>query len=211
MSQSPHEFDTVGSELQYSGAIVALRVDEVQMPGGRTAKREVVEHHGAVAIAAVNDRDEIALVLQYRHPLGRRLLELPAGLLDAGPDESPLEAAKRELVEETGLAADNWNVLVDVAVSPGFTDEALRVYLATGIREVPRPDPEDEEADMEMQWVGLDDAVDKVLSGEIVNSTAVSGILSLVAARARSVSLRGTDAPWADRPVAFAQRKAAQA
>ena len=122
-----------------------------------------------------------------------------------------MEAAKRELVEETGLAADNWNVLVDVAVSPGFTDEALRVYLATGIREVPRPDPEDEEADMKMQWVGLDDAVDKVLSGEIVNSTAVSGILSLVAARARSVSLRGTDAPWADRPVAFAQRKAAQA
>jgi ADP-ribose pyrophosphatase len=197
--------------LQYSGAIVALRVDEVEMPGGRTAKREVVEHHGAVAIAAVNDRGEVALVLQYRHPLGRRLLELPAGLLDAGPDESPLEAAQRELLEETGLAADHWSVLVDVAVSPGFTDEALRVFLATGISEVPQPDPEDEEADMTVHWFTVDDAVHKVFSGEIVNSTAVSGILSLAASRAGSFPLRDADAPWPDRPTAFALRKAAQA
>jgi ADP-ribose pyrophosphatase len=108
------------------------------------------------------------------------------------------------------LAADHWSVLVDVAVSPGFTDEALRVYLATGISEVPQPDREDEEADMSVHWVALDDAVAKVFSGEIVNSTAVSGVLSLAAARARSVPLRDTDAPWPDRPIAFAQRKAAQ-
>jgi ADP-ribose pyrophosphatase len=149
--------------------------------------------------------------LQYRHPLGRRLLELPAGLLDAGPDESPLEAAQRELLEETGLAADHWSVLVDVAVSPGFTDEALRVFLATGISEVPQPDPEDEEADMTVHWFTVDDAVHKVFSGEIVNSTAVSGILSLAASRAGSFPLRDADAPWPDRPTAFALRKAAQA
>lgn len=203
----PHEFRTRDSEVRYDGAILALRVDEVEMPGGRTAKREVVEHHGAVAVTAVNDRDEIALLLQYRHPIGRRLLELPAGLLDGGPEESPDEAAQRELLEETGLAAEQWQVLVDIDVSPGFTDEALRVYLATGISEVPQPDREDEEADMTVHWVSIDDAVDQVFSGEIVNATAVAGILALSAARARSVPLRGVGAPWTDRPAAFANRR----
>lgn len=204
----PHEFRTIGTDVRYDGAILALRVDEVSMPGDRTAYREVVEHHGAVAVTAVNERDEIALVLQYRHPIGRRLLELPAGLLDGGPDEAPVEAARRELVEETGLAAEHWSVLVDVAVSPGFTDEALRVYLATGISDAEQPDREDEEADMTVHWVPIGDAVQKVFSGEIVNATAVAGILALVAHRAGSVPLRDVDAPWVDRPTAFADRHA---
>ncbi len=204
----PHEFRTRASEVRYDGSILALRVDEVEMPGGRTAKREVVEHHGAVAVAAVNDRDEIALVLQYRHPIGRRLLELPAGLLDGGPGESPVAAAARELLEETGLAAERWKVLVDVDVSPGFTDEALRVYLATGISEVPQPDREDEEADIAVRWVPIDDAVGQVFSGKIVNATAVAGILALAAAKARSIELRDVGAPWTDRPLAFANRRA---
>ena len=202
-----HEFRTLGTDVRYDGAIVALRVDEVAMPGGTTARREVVEHHGAVAVVAVNEQDEIAMVLQYRHPIGRRLLELPAGLLDGGPQESPVEAARRELIEETGLAAESWQVLVDIDVSPGFTDEALRVYLASGITEVPQPDPEHEEADMTLHWVPLDDAVRQVLSGDIVNATAAAGILALSAARSQSIPLRDVDAPWTDRPVAFASRK----
>ncbi|MBU4616701.1 NUDIX hydrolase [Rhodococcus sp. GG48] len=201
-----HEFDTVASRDVYSGAIVALRVDRVAMPGGREADREVVEHHGAVAMAVLDDLDRLVLIRQYRHPLGRRLWELPAGLLDE-PGEAPLDAARRELAEETGLAADDWSILVDVALSPGFTDESVRVFLATGVHDVERPDAHDEEADLEIARVPLDDAVSMALRGEIVNATAVSGILALAAARARGEDLRSADAAWVDRPDAFARRK----
>ncbi|NUP28406.1 MAG: NUDIX hydrolase, partial [Nocardia sp.] len=142
-----HDFATVDSRVVYSGAILALRVDRVEMPDGRVVEREVVEHHGAVAVVAVDDDGRVVLIRQYRHPLGERLLELPAGLIDIA-GEDPLAAARRELAEETGLAARDWSVLVDVALSPGFTDEALRVYLARGLSETDRPDPEHEEADL---------------------------------------------------------------
>ncbi|MDH6284757.1 NUDIX hydrolase [Prescottella agglutinans] len=201
-----HEFHTVASRDVYSGAIVALRVDRVAMPEGREADREVVEHHGAVAVAVLDDADRLVLIRQYRHPLGRRLWELPAGLLDE-PGEDPLDAARRELVEETGLTADDWSVLVDIALSPGFTDESVRVFLATDLREVGRPDAHDEEADLEIDRVPLDDAVAMTLRGEIVNATAVSGILALAAARARGDGLRQPGADWADRPDTFARRK----
>ena len=91
-----HDFETVASETLYVGNIFALRADEVRMPGGNTAEREVVEHFGAVAVVAIDDDDNIVLVYQYRHPFGRRLWELPAGLLDVG-GEPPHVTAAREL------------------------------------------------------------------------------------------------------------------
>lgn len=211
MTQPPpgaHTFDVVSSELVYQGAILALRIDDVVMPDGRVAKREVVEHHGAVAIAAVDAEDRLTLVRQYRHPVATRLLELPAGLLDL-PGEDPLAAAERELLEEAGLVAERWSVLVDVALSPGFTDEGLRIYFAEGLSQGDRPDPEHEEADIELVHMSVDEAVRATLAGEIVNATAVAGILALAAARAGSIELRGSDAPWPGRPVVFAERKAA--
>ncbi|GAB7519264.1 NUDIX hydrolase [Rhodococcus sp. C3V] len=201
-----HEFDTLGSKTVYTGAIIALRVDTVAMPGGQRADREVVEHHGAVAVVALDEHNNLVLIHQYRHPLGHRLWEIPAGLLDA-PGESPVEAAARELGEETGLGADRWSVLVDVALSPGFTDEAVRVFLAEGLHEVERDDPEHEEADLEISRVPLADAVDMALRGDIVNATAVSGILAIATARATGKPLRPADAPWPDRPRAFGERK----
>ncbi|MGB3304077.1 NUDIX domain-containing protein [Gordonia sp. (in: high G+C Gram-positive bacteria)] len=202
-----HEFTTTSSRTEYSGAILALRVDDVTMPGGRTAKREVVEHHGAVAVVARDGDGRIAMVRQYRHPVGRRLLELPAGLLDGGPDEDPLTAAQRELAEEADLAATRWRLLVDLVVSPGFTDEALRVYLAEDLTELAAADREHEEADLVLEWVPLSEAVRLALSGEIVNATAVAGILATAAADAASIDLRATTAPWLDEPTAFAARK----
>ncbi|MFC9790711.1 NUDIX domain-containing protein [Rhodococcus sp. NPDC127528] len=204
-----HEFETLDTRTVYEGAIVALRVDHVAMPGGGSADREVVEHHGAVAVVAVDDQDRLVLINQYRHPLGRRLWELPAGLLDEH-GEDPVDAARRELAEETGLAAQRWSVLVDVAASPGFTDEVIRVYLASGLTEVNRPDPEHEEADLEIVRVPVAEAVDRALGGDIVNATALSGILAFAATRARDGSGgagRPADADWIDRPTAFDRRR----
>ena len=98
-----HEFSTVASETLYVGKIFALRADEVRMPGGGTARREVVEHFGAVAVLALDDDGSVVLIHQYRHPFGRRLWELPAGLLDFS-GEPPHQTAARELAEEVGLA-----------------------------------------------------------------------------------------------------------
>ncbi len=200
-----HDFETLASETIYVGKIFALRADEVRMPGGNTARREVVEHYGAVAILAMDDDHNVVLVYQYRHPLGRRLWELPAGLLDLG-GEPPHITAARELKEEAGLAAKQWRTLVDLDSTPGFSDESVRVYLATGLTNVGRPDAHDEEADLTVRWFPLSDAVRLVMSGEITNSIAAAGILA-----ARTVedvqSLRPVDAPWIDKPTAFARRK----
>ena len=204
-SVAEHEFLTRASETAHVGKILALRIDDVQMPGGHSARREVVEHFGAVAVVATDDDERIAMVYQYSHPVGRRLWELPAGLQDLG-GEPPESTAARELHEEAGLAAEKWSVLVDIVTSPGFSDESVRVFLATGLSDVGRPEAADEEADLELEWVPLADAVRRVLSGEIVNSIAVAGILAVHAAPDRS-ALRPVDAPWPDRPTAFAARQ----
>jgi ADP-ribose pyrophosphatase len=203
-----HDFETVDSETLHVGKIFALRADEVRMPGGGTARREIVEHYGAVGIVALDDDRNVVLVRQYRHPVGRRLWELPAGLLDMG-DEPPQITAARELAEEAGLAAEHWHVLVDVISAPGFSDESVRVYLATGLTDVGRPDAHDEEADLTVERVALDEAVRMVLGGEIVNSLAVAGILATQTVGDVD-SLRPVDAPWVDRSTRFRARKASQ-
>ena len=202
-----HDFETVSSETVYEGTILALRVDQVSMPGGDTAKREVVEHYGAVAVAAVDDHRRVAMVFQYRHALGRRLWELPAGLLDTA-DEDPVDTAKRELQEEAGLAATEWRVLIDTAPSPGFSDESVRTYLATGLTHVDRPDAHDEEADLSVHWFPLEIAAEMALSGEIVNSTAAAGVLAAYAVVVDGQPSRPLYAPWRDRSSAFAKRQA---
>jgi 8-oxo-dGDP phosphatase len=201
-----HEFETVSSETIYVGKIFALRSDEVRMPHGNVAKREVIEHYGAVAVVAMDDANNIVMVYQYRHPVGRRLWELPAGLLDLS-GEPPHISAARELKEEAGLEAAEWRVLVDMVSAPGFSDESVRIYLATGITDVGRPDAHDEEADLQVKWFPLEEARRMVLDGTIVNSLAIGGILAAHDVEDRSV-LRAVDAPWIDRSKAFAARQA---
>ena len=204
-----HVFETASSETLYIGKIFALRSDRVRMPGGTTAVREVVEHYGAVAVVAMDDDNNIPMVYQYRHAVGRRLWELPAGLLDVAGEPAHHTAA-RELQEEAGLRAKTWRVLVDLDSTPGFSDESVRVYLATDLSEVDRPEAHHEEADMTLQWYALADAARMVLSGEIVNAIAVAGILAAHAVCAGLTEPRPVDSPWIDKPTALVARKAAR-
>jgi 8-oxo-dGTP pyrophosphatase MutT (NUDIX family) len=173
------------------------------MPGGGTADREVVEHDRAVAIVALDDHGSVVLIEQYRHPLRRRLWELPAGLMDIS-GESAQPAAARELGEETGIRADSWSVLLDVAASPGFTDEVVRVFLATGLTDIGRQGTiEHEEADLRVVRVPLAVAVQAALAGDIVNASTVAGLLAAavavgVAPAPADVQLRPGDDPWTD-------------
>jgi ADP-ribose pyrophosphatase len=202
-----HVFETTSSEILYSGKIFALRRDHVRMPGGKDVAREVVEHFGAVAIVAIDDLGRLPMVYQYRHPFGRRLWELPAGLLDID-GEAPHLSAARELREEVGLQAETWQVLVDLDSTPGFSDESVRVFLATGLTDVGRPEAHDEEADMTVQWYPIFEAVQRIFRGEIVNSLAVAGILAAYAVSEGAAEPRPVDALWTDRPTAFSKRKA---
>ncbi|WP_181776294.1 NUDIX domain-containing protein [Amycolatopsis pittospori] len=200
-----HEFTVASTRDVHIGRVVGLRVDEVVMPGGGTARREVVEHLGAVAVVALDSEGAVTLIHQYRHPIGRRLWELPAGLIDKA-GEDPVGAAKRELVEEVGLSAGRWETLVDVAASPGFTDEVVRVYLARELSEVDREILGEEEADLVMRKFPLAEAVRMALAGELVNGATVGGVLAAHAVLSGAGASRPADAPWEDRPTKFASR-----
>lgn len=204
-----HEFSVTNSELLVDAPIVALRRDSVTMPGGGSAHREIVEHFGAVAVVAADNQNRIALVEQYRHSVGRRLWELPAGLLDVAGD-SELTTAKRELVEEAGLKAQDWSLLLDLVTSPGFAEEAVRVFMATRLSEVERPPAEDEEADMGFTWMHIEDAREAVMSGRIVNSIAVAGILSAADVLSGQSKTRPIDTPFEVRPTHMAKRRQRQ-
>lgn len=144
-TEQPQEVipEVVHSRSIYDGKIINVRVDEIALPAGGTAIREVVEHPGAVVVAAVDDQNRVYLVKQYRHAIRRWLLELPAGGLE--PGEEPLPAAVRELREEVGLEAERWTALGSFFSSPGFANERLHAFLAEGLHHVDCDPDEDED------------------------------------------------------------------
>ncbi|WP_336244283.1 NUDIX hydrolase [Corynebacterium meridianum] len=203
-----HEFTVTESELLLDAPIIAVRRDRVTMPGGSVSAREIVEHFGAVAVLAF-DGERIALVHQYRHCVRDRLWELPAGLLDLA-DEDPLECAARELAEEAGLRAGRWDLLIDVVSSPGFCEEAVRVYLARDLSAVERPElADDEESDMVLAWFDPEAVHRMVVSGEIVNSIAVAGIMVGLDVLAGRSTPRSIDEPFRLRPTSLPRRRGA--
>ncbi|MGC4772850.1 NUDIX domain-containing protein [Micromonospora sp. DT44] len=193
-----HRYEVRSREERYRGRIFDVVTEEVTMPGGGTALRDLVRHVGAVAVVALDDAGQVVLIRQYRHPVGRHLWELPAGLMDVSGEELPA-AALRELAEEADLTAGRIDVLVDLHSSPGFTNEIVRVFLARDLADVPadeRHERHDEEADLQVVRVDLDEAVGMVLAGEITNASAVAGLLA--AARGRDTgfaALRRAEAP----------------
>jgi 8-oxo-dGDP phosphatase len=203
MTADRHHFEVLSSEPRFSGSVFDVRTDAVRMPDGSVANRDVVVHPGAVAIVALDADSQVVMVRQYRHAVRSELLELPAGLLDV-EGEPALTGARRELYEEAALAAADWTVLLDMYNSSGMSDEAIRVYLARGLTEVGEQDrfePEHEEISMTVERYPLEELVRMALAGELVNGTAVAGVLAAWATRADDwAGLRPADAPWPARP-----------
>ena len=191
------------TDTPFVGNKTSVRRDEVFMPDGSVVGRDYQVHPGSVAVLALDDEDRVLLIKQYRHPVRRKLWEIPAGLLDV-PGENPLHAAQRELYEEAYVKAEDWRVLTDVYTTPGGCDEAVRIFLARNLSEADgdRFEVEDEEADMEHARVPVGELVRGVLAGDLHNNCLVLGVLSLVAARGGDGldALRPADAPWPARP-----------
>jgi 8-oxo-dGTP pyrophosphatase MutT (NUDIX family) len=193
------QWPVVSSAELLRGRIIAVRNDKVRMPDDQLAEREVVIHPGAVAVLALDDADRVLLIRQYRHPVGRLLWEIPAGLRDV-EGETPWTTARRELGEEAGYRARDWRVLADYYSSPGYSTERLRVFLARDLERVPESErdfvPEHEEAFLLPGWLSLDEAAGKIFAGDLHNGVAALGILAAYAARSRGYDqLRPADAP----------------
>ncbi len=184
-------------EIIQRGFVWDLRRDDFEF-SGETLSRDYVVHPGAVGVIALNHEGAILLVEQYRHAQGKVMWEAPAGLLDA-PDEDPLEAIKRELLEETGYVASKWNVLVDVANTPGGSSEQIRIYFAQGITEHPdgRPQGGAEELDMPVHWIQVSEVLNSIAQGLVTNPVLVTGTLALLTALAEpELILRDANSPW---------------
>ena len=175
----------VGAPSYLRGVLVTLRTDRVQMPDGELAKRDVIEHPGAVAIVALDRDDRVLLIRHYRHPAEHLLWEVPAGLRDVA-GEDPRATAERELLEEAGYRARDWQELADFFTSPGILTERVRVFLARGLTFVPESErggnaPQHEEAHLLVRWVPLHQAVRLFLAGDLHNGVTAVGILSAYA------------------------------
>lgn len=204
VSDAPSPRRLLSTEKVYEGRIWDVVSDSFQLSEtGESLTRDYIDHPGAVAVLPMNDDGEVLLIRQYRHPVGMDLWEIPAGLLDV-EGEDFVAGAARELAEEADLAAGEWNVLVDFFNSPGSSSEAIRIYLARDLTDVPhheRHERTDEEAEIEFHWIALDDAVAAVLEGRLHNPSAVVGILAAAAAKADGFAgLRPADAPWPAHP-----------
>jgi 8-oxo-dGTP pyrophosphatase MutT (NUDIX family) len=167
--------------------VVAVRRDTISRPGhlDETFTRLVVEDPGAVVILAIDEEDRVVVVRQYRHPAQMRLIELPAGKLDK-PGEDPLVAAQRELREEVALEASEWTHLMTTWASPGITSETHAMYLARGLREIPRDfEPAHEEADMTTERVPVEDLIEACLDGRVADAPLVTALLAYESLRNR--------------------------
>ena len=186
LADVPEQWPVEDSTVVYDGGgwIVRLRQDRIRRPGHPEEEafpRLVVEHPGAAVVLAVDDRERVLCLWQYRHAVGQSLVQLPAGVCDV-EGEDPADVARRELAEEAGLEAAEWTHLTSTYSSPGFTAELSHYYLARGLTDVGRGDfePEHEEAEMRLAWVPFDEVHAAVAAGRL--SDAHLGIAVLLAA-----------------------------
>ena len=159
----------------FKGKIINLRVDDALLPNGATAKREIVEHNGGISIVPLDDEDNVYLVEQFRYPYSEVVLEIPAGKRDG--NEEPLEGGKRELKEEIGATAKNYEFLGELYPTPGYCGEIIYMYLATGLT-FGEADPDEDEF-LNVKKMSLKKAVEMVLSGEIKDAKTQTALLKV--------------------------------
>ena len=162
-----------GEEI-YPGKIIRVEKWQVALPNGDTAMREIVKHNGASAIVPVDGAGMVTMVRQHRVAIDKCTWEIPAGKLDS-PTEDPFDAAKRELEEETGLQAEHWQKLTSMYTTPGFTNERITIYLATGLSQ--HPSHPDADEFLRIKKIPLDDAITQCMSGEIQDGKTLVGLL----------------------------------
>jgi 8-oxo-dGTP pyrophosphatase MutT (NUDIX family) len=194
----------VSSDVVYEGIVWDIRRDVFEYGDAdpvETITREYVDHTGAVAILALDEQDRVLLIRQYRHAIGAREWEIPAGLLDID-GEPPVIGAQRELAEEADVVASEWNLLSDFYSTPGGSNEAIRIYLARGLSDAHTAfDRTAEESDIEKRWVPLDEVVAAVLGRTVGNSILSIAVLTARVSRAGGwASLGAADAPWPRHP-----------
>ena len=169
------EEKTIHSTRLYEGKIINLKVDDVSLPNGRTSKRELIEHPGAVAVIAITPENKILMVEQYRKALERSLVEIPAGKLEKG--EAPEFTAMRELEEETGYTADKLELIQSFSTSPGFADEVVHLYSAVGLRKSTSQALLDEDEFVELMEVSLEEAEEMVRNQRIYDAKTAFAVL----------------------------------
>lgn len=170
-----YEEKTIHSKSIYEGSIISLRVDEVELPDGNRATRELINHSGAVAIIPVTKDGKLVLVRQYRKALERTIIEIPAGRIEKGED--PRETAKRELEEETGYAAGTLKFIQAFATSPGFANEIIYLYLAEQLTEIENPAAGDEDEFIDVLEITIEEAEGLVETGEIYDAKTAFALL----------------------------------
>jgi ADP-ribose pyrophosphatase len=178
---------TIKSERLYHGRIFDLIIEDIEDTPGSVRTCEIVSHPGGAVIVPLLDSGDVILVRQYRYPLKKFIVELPAGKLE--PNEDPLSAAKRELQEETGYTADHYEKLAAILTTPGFCSEVLHIYLATGLKKFERGQNLDEgEQSLTVEYHPLSAVIEMIVHGEICDCKTIAGIL-LTERRLKSMNL----------------------
>ncbi|MDA2815263.1 NUDIX hydrolase, partial [Nocardiopsis sp. RSe5-2] len=184
LADEPERRETVAREVPFRGAKTQVHVDRLVLPGAdgpEEVSREYLVHPGAAVALALDEAGRVLMVHQYRHAVGERLWELPAGVRDE-EGEPPVRTAMRELEEEAGHRAERWYELADFYPSPGFSSERIQVFLGRGVRPVPEEEQSyvrlHEEADLHPEWVPLEEAVRGVAEGRVRNGATVIGVLA---------------------------------
>jgi ADP-ribose pyrophosphatase len=162
----------IAGEWVYRGKLLKVRRDLVRLPDGATAEREYIEHPGAVAVIALTDAGELVMERQYRYPLARDMIELPAGKID--PGEDPLTTAKREFREETGYSASAWRHVATIHIAIAYSTERIEIFLAKGLKQVGAK--LDDEEFLEVFTLPLGAALEAVREGRITDSKTVAGL-----------------------------------